>query len=366
MCDNCTEFQQLLYSVERKYDAARAGLYSVYHYSETVSVSGNLFFSTHKNLVTKAQRHIKNYLFTFSFSASGTAERSDSELPLLTASDVNTSLQFLDNWHQKQCMCVFRDVKNLKRFSLVVECITKIALIKLKELPDILGSLSSIPEGDSQGDIPYPEEVRESRWTVEDLKKLLNYMAKVFMLQFPLYLAAKQASPMLDDLSQAEATNLAVFLDVRGDVADIPVVLLRNVARFCRSGGLNAMTAGFKLTATLLPSGLAHCLVSVLCNLKPWLNPRTASPLFWTVRGAALQYMCGLSDQDLRDQPNRAMAEFLWGSVKDNSESPLSLDKDGLELAFKYFSSTTLTMRLTGINQVSVSFVKLHHSKTFL
>ena len=29
MCDNCTEFQQLLYSVERKYDAARAGLYSV-------------------------------------------------------------------------------------------------------------------------------------------------------------------------------------------------------------------------------------------------------------------------------------------------------------------------------------------------
>ena len=46
------------------------------------------------------------------------------------------------------------------------------------------------------------------------------------------------------------------------------------------------------------------------------------------------------------------MADFLWSSVKDNFESPLSLDKDGLELAFKYFSSTTLTMRLTGISQV--------------
>ena len=60
-----------------------------------------------------------------------------------------------------------------------------------------------------------------------------------------------------------------------------------------------------------------------------------------------------MSDQELRHQPTRAMADFLWSSVKDNFESPLSLDKDGLELAFKYFSSTTLTMRLAGINQVS-------------
>ena len=28
------------------------------------------------------------------------------------------SLAFLNIWHQKQCMCVFRDVKNLERFSL--------------------------------------------------------------------------------------------------------------------------------------------------------------------------------------------------------------------------------------------------------
>lgn len=74
------------------------------------------------------------------------------------------------------------------------------------------------------------------------------------------------------------------------------------------------------------------------------------------VRSAALQYMSGLGDQELRHQPTRAMADFLWSSVKDNFESPLSLDKDGLELAFKYFSSTTLTMRLTGISQVRTLF----------
>ena len=69
----------------------------------------------------------------------------------------------------------------------------------------------------------------------------------------------------------------------------------------------------------------------------------------------SIQYICGLSDQHLRNQPARAMADFLWSSVKDNFDSPLTLDRDGLELAFKYFSSTTLTMRLTGINQVNTN-----------
>ena len=268
---------------------------------------------------------------------------------MLSKTDLTVSLQFLNIWHQKQCMCVFREVKNLERFSLVVQCITKIALIKLKDLPEFLKSHQP-----SQTESK-PEPVESDGWNPEDLEKLLTYMSRVFMLQFPLYLAAKQAGSRLDDLSQAEATSLAVFLDVTGDVADIPLVLLRNVARFCRSGGLNAMTVAFKLSPSLLPPGLAHGLVSVLCNLKLWLNTRAISQLFGPVRGAALQYMCGLSDQQLRNQPTRAMADFLWSSVKDNFDSPLTLDKDGLELAFKYFSSTTLTMRLTGINQVNTN-----------
>ena len=36
------------------------------------------------------------------------------------------------------------------------------------------------------------------------------------MLQFPLYLAAKQSGSRLEDLNNAEATSLAVFLDVSG------------------------------------------------------------------------------------------------------------------------------------------------------
>ena len=137
-----------------------------------------------------------------------------------------------------------------------------------------------------------PPDPGEEEWSLEDTERLLTYMSRVFMLQFPLYLAAKQAGSRLDDLSQAEATSLAVFLDVSGDVADIPLVLLRNVARFCRSGGLLAMTQAFRQEPSHLPPSTAHGLVSILCNLKLWLNPRAIAQLFGSVRTAALQYMC--------------------------------------------------------------------------
>ena len=194
-----------------------------------------------------------------------------------------------------------RDVKNLERFSLVVQCITRIALIKLKQLPDYLKNLTEKKEEGAESkeeekkkkeEDKEPPDPGEEEWSLEDTERLLTYMSRVFMLQFPLYLAAKQAGSRLDDLSQAEATSLAVFLDVSGDVADIPLVLLRNVARFCRSGGLLAMTQAFRQEPSHLPPSTAHGLVSILCNLKLWLNPRAIAQLFGPVRTAALQYMC--------------------------------------------------------------------------
>lgn len=45
------------------------------------------------------------------------------------------------------------------------------------------------------------------------------------------------------------------------------------------------------------------------------------------------------------------LIDFMWSSNKDGHTS--NLDKDGLELAFKYFTSPTLTMRLAGISQIN-------------
>ena len=39
--------------------------------------------------------------------------------------------------------------------------------------------------------------------------------------------------------------------------------------------------------------------------------------------------------------------------MKDPVDAHMNFDKDGLDLAFKYFLSSTLTMRLAGVNQIN-------------
>lgn len=58
----------------------------------------------------------------------------------------------------------------------------------------------------------------------------------------------------------------------------------------------------------------------------------------------------------------------MWNAVKDPIDAVLpTFDKDGLDLAFKYFTCTTLTMRLAGIAQINshiTSFNELCNSET--
>lgn len=58
----------------------------------------------------------------------------------------------------------------------------------------------------------------------------------------------------------------------------------------------------------------------------------------------------------------------MWSAVKDPIDAVLpSFDRDGLDLAFKYFTSTTLTMRLAGIAQINAhitAFNELCNSET--
>ena len=171
----------------------------------------------------------------------------------------------------------------------------------------------------------------------------------------------------LPKVSTGEGTQLAVYCDVHDSSGDFPIILLRNVTLFCKSGGLQGMADAFCLPPSHLPASMAHALISVLCNIKMWLNYRALLQLFTPVRTNALHYMCQLNDGDLRAQAARHIADFLWSSAKENmidgsnasgagvssGTSGICFDKDGLDLAFKYFNSTTLTMRLTGITQIN-------------
>lgn len=60
--------------------------------------------------------------------------------------------------------------------------------------------------------------------------------------------------------------------------------------------------------------------------------------------------------------------DFMWSAVKDPIDAVLpTFDRDGLDLAFKYFTSTTLTMRLAGVAQINAhitAFNELCNSET--
>ena len=78
-------------------------------------------------------------------------------------------------------------------------------------------------------------------------------------------------------------------------------------------------TAALLLGLVLLSPALAHALISVVCNVKLWLNTRAVVQLFYPVRAAGLAYVCSLDDQELRSQPARNIADFLWCSLRDNN-----------------------------------------------
>ena len=77
------------------------------------------------------------------------------------------------------------------------------------------------------------------------------------------------------------------------------------------------MSNAFQLSSRLLTPSMAHALISILFNIKLWLNYRAVQQLFSPVRSTALNYMCTLSDGELRQQPSRQIADFLWSSVKE-------------------------------------------------
>lgn len=76
--------------------------------------------------------------------------------------------------------------------------------------------------------------------------------------------------------------------------------------------------------------------------------------------------MCKLSDKDLRMAGNRNMTELMWAAVKEPLETHFQFDKEGLDLAFKYFTCSTLTIRLAGIAQINVRRISIEPNTCIL
>ncbi|XP_061722090.1 ubiquitin carboxyl-terminal hydrolase puf [Cydia pomonella] len=323
-----------------------------------------------------------------------------SQYPTISQFELETVLNYIISWPQRQCMCCYRDVKNFERFYLVVQSILCLSVCQLKLLKDelIAAAKTSPPEeceekpeppepspssneekSDEPKDEQAPLEPEESKtpvepsetaevpstaskptvtddaeiWSLQQKEKLMAIVSKIFLLNFPLYLACKHSAlSRLDDLSAQEISNLSSYCDLHD--TEIPAYLLRNVSLFCKLGGVCAMTSVFEhASPSTLPLSMAHAIVAAVGNLKLWLNFRAVAQLFMPLRSKILKYMCSLEDKDLRVPAVKSMADFMWGAAKEPLDAPLTFDGDGLALAFKYFNSSTLTMRLAGVAQIN-------------
>ena len=87
------------------------------------------------------------------------------------------------------------------------------------------------------------------------------------------------------------------------------------------------------------------------------------------MRAETISYMCQLSDRELRMAGTKNTTELMYEAFKDISgfytlDSSLNgrsfkIDRDGLTLAYKYFTCSTLTIRLCGLAQMNVSLIFL-------
>ncbi|UYV82777.1 USP34 [Cordylochernes scorpioides] len=186
--------------------------------------------------------------------------------------DMASSYLLQPNPNKLQCSCCYKDPKNFDRFNYLIQglILRVIELIKdlLQTLPqnETSSSKELKPPGDGSDESSKPDT--EEIWTLEDKEKLLQFASKVFLLNFPLYMAFKHSvhsklEPGFTGSARCRETDLPLPQDL-----DIPVYLLRNVCYLCEKGGVRLFTSCFeKSSPATLPLSLAHSMICIVANV---------------------------------------------------------------------------------------------------
>jgi ubiquitin carboxyl-terminal hydrolase 34 len=248
-------------------------------------------------------------------------------------------------------MCCYRDLKNFDRFNFVIRSLIFLIVVKLKDIKTLIANTSKLEEKSAEGspskskeaspsvesndkttaetpetseepksdnqnaekksksddekESPGKSEKDDDVWFLQDIEKALIFVSKVFLLNFPLYVAHKHGiHGRIDEITPQDLQSLSMFCDIHD--TEIPVYLYRNVTLFCTAGGFTAMLHCFEINN--LPVSTAHACTMAISNIKLWLNYRSIVQLFVPLRIKILQYMCKLSDQDLRSSATKSMA----------------------------------------------------------
>ncbi|KAK6998654.1 ubiquitin carboxyl-terminal hydrolase 34, partial [Biomphalaria glabrata] len=190
-------------------------------------------------------------------------------------------------------------------------------------------------------------------WSVEELKRLLDFQTQLFLSNFAVYVAHKvMTAHNMEELSSAETTALHNYCEIN-DI-DAPLLLLRNICFFIDSNGIGAMSQCFeKANNKNVPLTFAHTLITIIQNLRMWVNTPTIMSCILPLRLPIIRYMCTLSESDMRAAAAHNTMELMWQAIKEPVDSQMTFDREVMTLVYKCFTSTTLTIRLGSICQIS-------------
>lgn len=131
----------------------------------------------------------------------------------------------------RQCMCCYRDIKNFDRFTRLTQSVVH----------STLQQLQAIQDEDKEGDCEKREEVdnedekkkektkaattpvvdtsvmldskRKHSWSQQDREKLLHLLSKIFLLNFPLYIAMKHGGA-INPLAPVKVISLPRLMEM--------------------------------------------------------------------------------------------------------------------------------------------------------
>lgn len=91
-------------------------------------------------------------------------------------------------------MCCYREIKNFERFARLIQSIALCTLRQLQEIQQNGEEKSETAGEPSEGKKDEKEKPEpKAEWTQPNREKLFHLFSKVFLLNFPLYIALKHS-----------------------------------------------------------------------------------------------------------------------------------------------------------------------------
>eukprot|EP00794_Sanderia_malayensis_P020521 gene20521-22540_t len=244
----------------------------------------------------------------------------------------------------RQCRCQLQIDAPKESLQLVIETFIKHAIGRIKQV-----SHGYIASTDAK--------------SASELDSIFQALTKLFQVHFFLTDRGKNL--------QSGSTVRREFVWKYCNVAqneEAPSQMLENVAMFCEFGGLDAVSECFSSKDSEMPVSLASCLISIIAQLRIWMTNEAIKENIKTLATPVLSYLCNLPEDEIRMPNTRAMADLMLSTVKFEDDGEPKIDFNVLELSFIYFMSSTLTVRMEGLNQITNqihNLIELSHTDGF-